>query len=152
VPGCPCAEFHPENDPRGDDTALPGGFHQAHNNLICGVCGHSHKQHTDPFNAWEVKWDDIDVLEKIGEGKHGRVHRCMLAGHKSPYAVKILKSEKWSAKALSNFLREMALLSTSVIFDLCVARCISQSPCASPCTTEPAVCCVSGRRLHRLTG
>ena len=122
VPGCPCAEFHPENDP--SDVALPGGFHQAHNNLICGVCGHSHKQHTDPFNVWEVKWDDIDVLEKIGEGKHGRVHRCMLAGHKSPYAVKILKSEKWSAKALSNFLREMALLSTSVIF---VWRVVSAS-------------------------
>jgi hypothetical protein len=110
VPGCPCSEFHPENDPT--NTNLDGDYHQAHNNLLCGVCGHSSRLHCAPFHQWEVQWHDIDVLEKVGEGRHGRVHRCTLAGHDDVYAVKILRDERWSARALSNFLREMSMLST----------------------------------------
>ena len=56
-----------------------------------------------------VRWPDIDILEKLGEGRHGRVHRCMLWNKE--YAVKILKNENWNADALSNFLREMSTLS-----------------------------------------
>lgn len=110
VSGCPCSEFHPENDP--ESAVLEGVYHEAHNNLVCGVCGHSTDDHCDPFNSWDVPFRNIDVLEKVGEGSHRRVHRCRLAGHTKFYALQVLKSDTWSAQTLSNFLREMSILST----------------------------------------
>ena len=107
IEGCACEEFRPENDPT--NAVLPGDFGQAHRNDICGLCGHAGGDHTAPYDTWEVRWPDIDILEKLGEGRHGRVHRCMLWNKE--YAVKILKNENWNADALSNFLREMSTLS-----------------------------------------
>lgn len=119
VDGCPCAVFRPENDPTNTVLRGPvcpvandgrGPFNQVHSNTICGVCGHSSKEHTAPYDRWEVRWPEIDVLEKLGEGRHGRVHRCMLWNKE--YAVKILKKEQWTGAALSNFLREMSTLAS----------------------------------------
>jgi serine/threonine protein kinase len=118
VDGCPCAEFRPENDPTNmvvEEALCPptddqGPFVQLHRNTVCGMCGHKSADHTAPKDRWEVRWPDIDVLEKLGEGRHGRVHRCMLWN--KAYAVKILKNENWTGSALSNFLREMSTLAS----------------------------------------
>lgn len=119
VSGCPCSVFRPENDPSNtilDQKVCPkvndgrGMYDQVHRTTVCGMCGHLATDHTAPYDRWEVRWPDIDVLEKIGEGRHGRVHRCML--WKKEYAVKILKNENWTGSALSNFLREMSTLAS----------------------------------------
>jgi serine/threonine protein kinase len=122
IDGCPCRVFHPENAPstltdlvsdrdgRSVERDCGDMFNQAHSNSICGVCGHSSKNHTAPYDRWEVRWPDIDVLEKLGEGRHGRVHRCTLWNRE--YAVKILKKDNWTGAALSNFLREMSTLAS----------------------------------------
>ena len=50
VPGCSCGEFQPECCP----VAMPGAgrFMQAHDNAICGVCGHASTEHTHPYDHW----------------------------------------------------------------------------------------------------
>ena len=80
--GCPCAQFRPENDPSnvrvvlqcndddddddggdgrgggsGDDVS--GSFNQAHRNTVCGMCGHRAKDHTAPYDRWEVHYSTV---------------------------------------------------------------------------------------------
>ena len=73
----------------------------------CGQCGHAKSTHTSSSAAWQVQWEDIKLLEKIGSGRNGDIHRCILWD--KVFAVKVLKTDR-GGFAAADFLREITQL------------------------------------------
>lgn len=92
-PGCGCDEWY--SDPSGVRSDS------------CGQCGHAKSTHTSSSDAWQVRWEDIQLLEKIGSGRNGDIHRCILWD--KVFAVKVLKTDRGGVAA-ADFLREITQL------------------------------------------
>eukprot|EP01043_Picozoa_sp_COSAG02_P046893 COSAG02_NODE_4434_length_5361_cov_7.512353_3_plen_1075_part_00 len=92
-PGCGCDEWYA--DPSG---VRPDS---------CGQCGHAMATHTSSSAAWQVRWEDIQLLEKLGAGRNGDIHRCILWD--KVFAVKVLKTDRGGVAA-ADFLREITQL------------------------------------------
>jgi serine/threonine protein kinase len=92
-PGCGCDEFYKDPSSARADS--------------CGQCGHAESTHTSSSAAWQVQWQDIQLLEQIGSGRNGDIHRCILWD--KVFAVKVLKMDR-GGFAAADFLREITQL------------------------------------------
>ena len=59
---------------------------------------------------WEIKWKEIRLLEKVGEGSFGEVFRSVWLG--TTVAVKTMRAESSNALKMDKFFGEIALTST----------------------------------------
>lgn len=91
--GCGCHEWYADPSAARSDS--------------CGQCGHAKSTHTSSSAAWQVQWQDIKLLEKIGSGRNGDIHRCILWD--KVFAVKVLKTDRGGVAA-ADFLREITQL------------------------------------------